>query len=126
MTTEEIKRIVDDERAEQLTTQLCRHWEVATERLEGLVEELADGMDTCVEAEVYAALVRMQSALMALMELNNMPCTFLFSEYLERVKKTVSNERIRQSAMRLMELLLDEKPEEEPKTRVFRKGRNNK
>ena len=48
MTTEEIKRIIDDERAEQLTAQLCRHWEVATKRLEGLVQELNDGMDTCV------------------------------------------------------------------------------
>ena len=109
MNTETIKRIVDDERAEQLTARLCRHWEVATDRLEGLVQELNDGMDTCVEAEIYAAVMRMQSAMTALMELNNMPCTFLFSEYLERVKKTVSNERIRQSAMRLMELLLDEK-----------------
>ena len=109
MNTETIKRIVDDERAEQLTARLCRHWEVATERLEGLVQELNDGMDTCVEAEIYAAVMRMQSTMTALMELNNMPCTFLFSEYLERVKKTVSNERIRQSAMRLMELLLDEK-----------------
>ena len=109
MNTETIKRIVDDERAEQLTARLCRHWEVATDRLEGLVQELNDGMDTCVEAEIYAAVMRMQSTMTALMELNNMPCTFLFSEYLERVKKTVSNERIRQSAMCLMELLLDEK-----------------
>lgn len=109
MNTETIKRIVDDERAEQSTARLCRHWEVATDRLEGLVQELNDGMDTCVEAEIYAAVMRMQSTMTALMELNNMPCTFLFSEYLERVKKTVSNERIRQSAMRLMELLLDEK-----------------
>ena len=109
MNTETIKRIVDDERAEQLTARLCRHWEVATDRLEGLVQELNDGMDTCVEAEIYAAVMRMQSTMTALMELNNMPCTFLFSEYLERVKKTVSNERIRLSAMRLMELLLDEK-----------------
>ena len=109
MNTETIKRIVDDERAEQLTARLCRHWEVATDRLDGLVQELNDGMDTCVEAEIYAAVMRMQSTMTALMELNNMPCTFLFSEYLERVKKTVSNERIRQSAMRLMELLLDEK-----------------
>lgn len=109
MNTETIKRIVDDERAEQLTARLCRHWEVATDRLEGLVQELNDGMDTCVETEIYAAVMRMQSTMTALMELNNMPCTFLFSEYLERVKKTVSNERIRQSAMRLMELLLDEK-----------------
>lgn len=109
MNTETIKRIVDDERAEQLTACLCRHWEVATDRLKGLVQELNDGMDTCVEAEIYAAVMRMQSTMTALMELNNMPCTFLFSEYLERVKKTVSNERIRQSAMRLMEQLLDEK-----------------
>lgn len=109
MNTETIKRIVDDERAEQLTARLCRHWEVATDRLEGLVQELNDGMDTCVEAEIYAAVMRMQSTMTALMELNNMPCTFLFSEYLERVKKTVSNERIRQSAMRLMEQLLDKK-----------------
>ena len=36
MTTKDIKRIVDDEQVEQLTAQLCRHWEVATERLEGL------------------------------------------------------------------------------------------
>lgn len=111
MTTEEIKRIVDDERAEQLTTQLCRHWEVATERLEGLVEELADGMDTCVEAEVYAALVRMQSALMALMELNKMPCAYLFSEYLDRIRKTVSDVSIRQSVMKLAGLLLSENRE---------------
>ena len=38
MNTETIKRIVDDERAEQLTARLCRHWEVATDRLEGLVQ----------------------------------------------------------------------------------------
>ena len=61
MTIEDIKRIVDDERAEQLTAQLCRHWEVATKRLEGLRKELEDGMDTCAEAEIYAALMRMQS-----------------------------------------------------------------
>ena len=66
----DIKRIVDDEQVEQLTTQLCRHWEVATERLEGLAKELEDGMDTCAEAEIYAALMRMQSAVMALMELS--------------------------------------------------------
>ena len=78
MTTEDIKRIVDDERVEQLTVQLCRHWEVATERLEGLAKELEDGMDTCAEAEIYAALMRMQSAVMALMELSKLPCTYLF------------------------------------------------
>ena len=109
MTTEDIKRIVDDERVEQLTTQLCRHWEVATERLEGLAKELEDGMDTCAEAEIYAALMRMQSAVMALMELNKLPCTFLFTAYLERIAKTVSNEDIRGSVVKLIEQLFSKK-----------------
>ena len=39
LTTEEIKKIVDDERAEQLTALLCRHWEVATQRLDTLALE---------------------------------------------------------------------------------------
>ena len=108
MTEEEIKRIVDDERTEQLTTQLCRHWEVATQRLEALVKDLADGMDICVEAEVYAAVMRMQSAVMALTELNNKPCAFLFSEYLDRISKTVSNASIRQSVMTMFKRLLTE------------------
>ena len=60
MTTEEIKRIVDDERAEQLTAQLCHHWDVATQRLDTLAQEVTNGMDTCAEAEIYAALIRMQ------------------------------------------------------------------
>ena len=106
MTAEEIKRIVDDERAEQLTAQLCRHWEVATERLEGLVQELEAGIDTCIEAEIYAAMMRMQSSLMALMELNKIPTAFLFSEYLERIAKALSNGRIRQSVMTLAGRLL--------------------
>ena len=80
MKTEEIKKIVVDERTEQLTVQVCRHWQVAADRLECLVQELADGMDTCVEAEVYAAIMRMQSAMTALVELNKMPCAFLYSE----------------------------------------------
>lgn len=99
MTTEEIKKIVDDERAEQLTAQLCRHWEVAAQRLEGLVQELATGMDTCVEAELYAALMRMQSSVMVLMELNKMPCAFLFSEYLDRISQTLSDIPMRQAVM---------------------------
>ena len=41
MTAEEIRKIVDDERTEQLTAQVCRHWQVAADRLEGLVQELA-------------------------------------------------------------------------------------
>lgn len=110
MTEEEIKRIVDDERVEQLTAQLCRHWEVATERLEALVEDLTADMDTCVEAEIYAALMRMQSSVMALMELNKMPCAFLFSEYLDRIAKSVSNSRIRESVVTLAAQLLSDQP----------------
>ena len=109
MTTEDIKRIIDDDRVEQLTAQLCRHWEVATERLEGLAKELEDSMDTCAEAEIYAALMRMESAVMALMELNKLPCTYLFTAYLERIAKTVSNEDIRGSVVKLIELLFSKK-----------------
>jgi len=110
MTAKEIKIIVDDERAEQLTAQLCRHWEVATRRLEELVQDLADGMDTCVEAEVYAAVMRMQSAVMAIMELNKIPSAYLFSEYLDRISKTVSNAGMRRSVMTLVQRLLNHQP----------------
>ena len=106
MTTEEIKKIVDDERAEQLTALLCRHWEVATQRLNTLAQEITDGMDTCTEAEIYAALMRMQRAVMALMELNKIPTALLFSDYLERINKTVSNTSIRQSVIILVKQLL--------------------
>lgn len=107
MTAEEIKRIVDGERTEQLTAQLCNHWEVATERLERLVRELTTDMDACVGAEIYAALMRMQRAVMCLMELNKMPTAFLFDEYLDRIDKTVSNPSIRQSVMTLFQQLSD-------------------
>lgn len=110
MTKEEIKRIVDDERAEQLTAQLCRHWKVATQRLEGLVQDMEAEMDTCVEAEIYATLMRMQSSVMALMELNKMPSAILFSEYLDRIAKTVSNVGIRQAVIAIAEHLLSEQP----------------
>ncbi|MBO7116141.1 MAG: hypothetical protein J6V87_03715 [Prevotella sp.] len=106
MTTEIIKRIVDDERAEQLTAQLCHHWEVVTQRLDTLAQEVTSGMDTCIEAEIYAAQMRMQRTVMALMELNKIPTAFLFSEYLERINKTVSNTSIRQSVMTLVQRLL--------------------
>ena len=62
MTNEEIKKIVDDERVEQLTVQACHHWEIATQRLDELTKELDAKVDTCVEAEIYAAQMRMQSA----------------------------------------------------------------
>ena len=110
MNTETIKRIVDDEQVERLTAQLCRHWDLATERLEELVQDLNEEIDTCAEAEIYAAIMRMQSCVMALIELNKLPCAFLFSEYLERISQTVSNTSIRQSVMALMERLMGEKP----------------
>lgn len=108
MTTEEIKKIIDDERAEQLTILICRHWDVATQRLDTLAQEVTDGIDTCTEAEIYAALMRMQKTVMALMELNKIPTALLFSEYLERINKTVSNNNIRQSVMTLVQRLLGE------------------
>ena len=106
MTTEEIKKIVDDERAEQLTALLCRHWEVATQRLDTLAQEITDGIDTCTEAEIYAALMRMQRAVMALIELSKTPTALLFSEYLERIGQTVSNASIRHSVITLIQQLL--------------------
>lgn len=109
MTTEEIKRMVDDGRAEQLTAQLCRHWEVAAERLGGLARELSASMDTCVEAEIYAAMMRMQGSVTALIELNKMPTAYLFSEYLDRIGRTVSDTSIRQSVMALTERMMGEK-----------------
>ena len=108
MTREEIEKIVDDERAEQLTAQLCQHWEVATRRLEVLAQEVEKGMDTCIEAEIYAALMRMQKTVMALMELNKIPTTFLFSEYFERITNTVKDTSIRRSVMTLLKSLLGE------------------
>ena len=118
MNAETIKRIVDDERVERLTVQLCRHWDVATERLGGLVKELEDGMDTCVEAEIYASIMRMQSCVMALIELNKLPCAYLFTAYLERIAKTVSNEDIRGSVVKLIEQLFSKKSAQ-PQTSFF-------
>ena len=110
MTTEEIKRIVDDERAEQLTALLCHHWEVATQRLDTLAQEVTNGMDTCTEAEIYAALMRMQRAVMALMDLNKIPTAFLFSEYLDRISQTISDSSMQKSVVTLMEQLLGKTP----------------
>ena len=105
MTNEEIKKIVDDERVEQLTVQACHHWEIATQRLDELTKELDAKVDTCVEAEIYAAQMRMQSAVMALVELNKMPCAYLFTEYIDRIEKVVSDGSIQCSIMTLMNLL---------------------
>jgi hypothetical protein len=108
MTNEEIKKIVDDERVEQLTVQACHHWEIATQRLDELTKEINAKVDTCVEAEIYAAQMRMQSAVMALVELNKMPCAYLFTEYVDRIEKVVSDGSIQCSIMTLMNLLQDE------------------
>ena len=119
MTTEEIKRIVDDERAEQLTVQLCRHWEVATQRLDTLAQEVTNGMDTCTEAEIYAALMRMQRAVMALMDLNKIPTAFLFSEYLDRISQTISDSSMQKSVVTLMEQLLGKTPANKQEASFF-------
>ena len=119
MTTEEIKRIVDDERAEQLTVQLCRHWEVATQRLDTLAQEVTNGMDTCTEAEIYAALMRMQRAVMALMDLNKIPTAFLFSEYLDRISQTISAPSMQKSVVTLMEQLLGKTPANKQEASFF-------
>ena len=108
MTNEEIKKIVDDERVEQLTVQACHHWEIATQRLDELTKELDAKVDTCVEAEIYAAQMRMQSAVMALVELNKMPCAYLFTDYIGRIEKVVSDGNIQCSIITLMNLLQDE------------------
>ena len=119
MTTEEIKKIVDDERAELLTVQLCRHWEVASARLEALVEDIESDMEICVEAEIYAAMMRMQSAVMALMELNKIPTAFLFSEYIDRIAKSVSDTSIRQSVVKLLERLIGDNQRKLPASMRF-------
>ena len=108
MTSEEIKKIVDDERVEQLTALFCHHWNVAAQRLDELTKELDAKVETCVEADIYAAMIRMQSAVMALVELNKMPCAYLFSGYLDRIDKVVSGSSVRRSIMNLFTLLQDE------------------
>ena len=105
MTNEEIKKIVDDERVEQLTAQTCHHWNVATQRLDELTKELDAKVETCVEAEIYAVIMRMQSAVMALAELNQMPCAYLFSEYTNRIGNAIAESNIRNSIMVLLNLL---------------------
>ena len=110
MTNEEIKRIIADEQAEQLTTLFCHHWDVATRRLDELTKELDDRVETCVEAEIYAAMMRMQSAVMALAELNQMPCAYLYSEYTERIDNAITNSNLRSSIMILLSLLQEEHP----------------
>lgn len=111
MTQEDIKKLVDDKRAEQLTAQLCRHWDIATQRLEALVEDMDANIDICVDAEIYAAAMRMQSSVMALMKLDKIPSAYLFSEYLDHIAKTVSNASMRQSVILLSKRLLTEQRE---------------
>ena len=119
MTAREIKKIIDDKRAEQLTVQLCRHWEVATQRLDTLAQEVTNGMDTCTEAEIYAALMRMQRAVMALMDLYKIPTAFLFSEYLDRISQTISDSSMQKSVVTLMEQLLGKTPANKQEASFF-------
>lgn len=110
MTNEEVKKIINDERTEQQTVLFCHHWEMATQRLNELAKELESGIGTCIEAEVYATMMRMQSAIMALVELNKMPCAYLFSDYLNRIEMAISDNSINRSIMTLFFKLQFEKP----------------
>ena len=76
-------------------------------------------MDTCIEAEIYAALVRMQRATTALLELNATPSALLVSEYLERIEKTVSNASLRQSVITLEQQLSGAEPAKEQESPFF-------
>ena len=108
MTTEEIKKMIDGEQVEQLTALFCRHWDVATKRLEALVQDMTNGIDICIEAEVYSSIMRMQSSVMALMELIKLPAAFLFSEYFDRIGQVQSNTSMHQSAMILLKTFTDQ------------------
>ena len=110
LTNEEIKRIIADEQTEQLTALFCHHWDVATRRLEELTQELDAQVETCVEADIYAVVMRMQRAVMALAELNQMPCAYLFSEYTDRIGSAIARSSIRSSIMTIISLLQDERP----------------
>jgi hypothetical protein len=76
-------------------------------------------MEICVEAEIYAAMMRMQSAVMALMELNKIPTAFLFSEYIDRIAKSVSDTSIRQSVVKLLERLIGDNQRKLPASMRF-------
>ncbi len=119
MTKEDIKKIVDNKRVEQLTTQTCQNWEIATVRMKELIQELHANMNTCIEAEVYATIMRMQSAVSSLIELNKMPCAFLFSDYLNRIDQTVKNESIHQLVIELMKILKDRHSNQQQPTTLF-------
>ena len=94
MTTDNIKKIVTDEEVERLTTAFCHHWTTVTERLSTLAEEAERGDSVCLEAEMYAALARMQQAATMLTRLNQMPDAFLYSCYTERLVEAVSDKHL--------------------------------
>ena len=102
MTTEEIKTIVTDKEVERLTALFCHQWQVACERMNCLRKELSEGIDTNIEAEVYAALMRMQGGVMALMELAKKPCAFIFAESLDKCAKVIDNPLLHQAMTSLI------------------------
>ncbi len=116
MTHEEIKKIIDDERVEQLTAQMCHHWEVASRRLVELLQELDAQTAACIDAELYAVLMRLQQTAIALMELNKNPYACLFTDYLESIRQTISDSTILQSVIAMLSFLTqdqEEKPQED-------------
>ena len=102
MTTEEIRNIIADEQVSRLTQQFCHHWQVAGERMACLTKELVEGIDTNVEAELYAILMRLQRTFVALMELNKKPFAYLFADSLERIEATLDDTPIRSAVMTLL------------------------
>ena len=103
MNTEEVKRIVDGEKVEQLTKQVCHHWEVVSARLDELDDEYSPQVEACFVAEIYACILRLQSIIMTLMELNKLPSAFLFSEYLDRIGETMYDNETTHSALFLFQ-----------------------
>jgi len=53
-------------------------------------------------------MMRMQSAVMAMVELNRLPCAYLLSEYTDRIGQTISNSSIRRSIMTLFNQMQNE------------------
>jgi len=109
MNNEEIKRIIVDEQVDRLTAQVCHHWVVASRRMEELAEELDGNMDTNIEAEVYAVMMRLQRVVMAMLDLNTKPSTYLFSKYVNSISETLTSVSINRPLMALVKKLLNGK-----------------
>jgi len=102
LTKEDIKRIVTDEEVERLTTTFCYQWKKATERIVGLMDEIKAGTAVSLEAEMYAAFMRMQQAILAMAQLNTKPDAFLYACYSDRMAEAVADVRLREAVVALL------------------------